>query len=197
MPVFAESDESFNLDPDRLESKITPHTKAIMVVHTHGLPRRHGRDHVRRREARVSRFWKTVPRAWVPATGASRWGRSAMSACTASRSQKRSRSGEGGGLVTNDPLLYERAARYHDLGILRAPHEALLGGARLEGLIGNQYRMSEFTGAVLLAQLRKLDTIVAALRGHAGGSMKGLPTSPGCIFATCLTPRGRSARTSG
>src|SRR3954468_16026913 len=38
LPVFAESDKSFNLDPDDLESKITSHTKAIMVVHTMGCP---------------------------------------------------------------------------------------------------------------------------------------------------------------
>src|SRR4051812_26872945 len=38
LPVFAESDESFNLDPGDLESKITSQTKAIMVVHTMGCP---------------------------------------------------------------------------------------------------------------------------------------------------------------
>ena len=38
LPVFAESDESFNLDPADLESRITPQTKAIMVVHTLGSP---------------------------------------------------------------------------------------------------------------------------------------------------------------
>ena len=31
--------------------------------------------------------------------------------------------GEGGAVVTNDPLLFERASRFHDLGGLRAPHE--------------------------------------------------------------------------
>jgi 8-amino-3,8-dideoxy-alpha-D-manno-octulosonate transaminase len=41
-------------------------------------------------------------------------------------------------------------------------------------MIGNQYRMSEFTGAVLLAQLKKLDTIVTALRGQARRVYDGL-----------------------
>ena len=38
LPVFAESDDSFNIDPADLESKITPQTKVIMVVHTMGNP---------------------------------------------------------------------------------------------------------------------------------------------------------------
>ena len=45
-------------------------------------------------------------------------------------------------------------------------------------MIGNQYRMSEFTGAVLLAQLRKLDTIIAALRGHAGRVYEAIAVLP-------------------
>lgn len=87
-------------------------------------------------------------------------------------------SGEGGAVVTNDPLWFERASRYHDLGLLRPPHMATLGHAQLEGMIGNQYRMSEFTGAVLLAQLRKLDTIIASLRGHARRVYEGIADLP-------------------
>src|SRR5437762_2799967 len=37
-PVFAEIDESFNLDPADIESKITPQTKAILVAHLQGNP---------------------------------------------------------------------------------------------------------------------------------------------------------------
>src|SRR5437867_5388598 len=33
LPVFAEVDESFNLDPTDFERKITPQTKAVMAVH--------------------------------------------------------------------------------------------------------------------------------------------------------------------
>ncbi len=87
-------------------------------------------------------------------------------------------SGEGGGLVTSDPLLFERASRYHDLGLLRPPHEQILGKAALKGMIGNQYRMSEFTGGVLLAQLSKLDTILGAVRGHARRVYEGLADLP-------------------
>jgi dTDP-4-amino-4,6-dideoxygalactose transaminase len=54
----------------------------------------------------------------------------------------------------------------------------MLGGAALKGMIGSQYRMSEFTGGVLLAQIRKLDTIIGALRGHARTVFEGLAGVP-------------------
>jgi 8-amino-3,8-dideoxy-alpha-D-manno-octulosonate transaminase len=173
LPVFAESDESFNLDPDDLQSKITAQTKAIMVVHTMGCPA----DMDRIMSVARGRGIKVVEDC-AQSLGASYRGKPLGSlgdiGIYSFQIAKTITSGEGGALVTNDPLLYERAARYHDLGILRPAHQALLGGARLEGLIGNQYRMSEFTGAVLLAQLGKLDTIVAALRGHARRVHEGI-----------------------
>jgi dTDP-4-amino-4,6-dideoxygalactose transaminase len=38
LPVFAETNESFTLDPEELEKKITPKTKAVMPVHVFGSP---------------------------------------------------------------------------------------------------------------------------------------------------------------
>src|SRR5215468_5792387 len=38
LPVFAEIDESFNLDPTDVEHRITPQTKVIMAVHLQGNP---------------------------------------------------------------------------------------------------------------------------------------------------------------
>ena len=72
--------------------------------------------------------------------------------------------GEGGAVVTNDPMLYERAIRFHDLGQLRPVHKEALGGGSMPYFLGINYRMNEMTGAVMRAQLRKLDTIVARQR---------------------------------
>ena len=38
LPVFAEIDESFNIDPGDIENRITPATKLIMAVHLQGNP---------------------------------------------------------------------------------------------------------------------------------------------------------------
>jgi len=38
LPVFAEIDESFNIDPKDIERHITPRTKAVIAVHLQGNP---------------------------------------------------------------------------------------------------------------------------------------------------------------
>jgi dTDP-4-amino-4,6-dideoxygalactose transaminase len=178
LPVFAESDESFNLDPADVEAKITPQTRVIMVVHTMGSPadmdalmsvaRRRGVKVLEDCAQSVGGGYKGRPLGSIGDVGIYSF-----------QIAKTISSGEGGGLVTSDPLLFERATRYHDLGLLRPPHQAMLGGAALPGMIGNQYRMSEFTGGVLLAQLRKLDAIVDGFRRHARRVYEGIADLPG------------------
>jgi 8-amino-3,8-dideoxy-alpha-D-manno-octulosonate transaminase len=71
----------------------------------------------------------------------------------------------------------------------------MLGGASLPGMIGNQYRMSEFTGGVLLAQFRKLDSIVAKLRGHARRVYEGIAELPGLYLRQRPDPQGDTGST--
>lgn len=177
LPVFAESNTSFNMDPADIEKKITPQTKVIMVVHTLGNPA--DMDAIL---ALAERKGVKVLEDCAQSVGGSYKGKPLGSlgdiGIYSFHIAKTITSGEGGGLVTSDATLFERASRYHDLGLLRPPHQAILGRAALEGMIGNQYRMSEFTGGVLLAQIEKLDTILSALRNqarHIYGEISELP----------------------
>jgi 8-amino-3,8-dideoxy-alpha-D-manno-octulosonate transaminase len=189
LPVFAEIDESFNLDPDDLDKKITPQTKVIMAVHTLGNPC--DMDHIteiaRRRRLRVLEDC-------AQSVGAHYKGRPVGSlgdiGIYSMQLNKTITSGEGGALVTNDTLLFERAARFHDLGLLRPLHEQRAGKARLDGFPAPQFRMSEFTAAVLLAQLRKLDQIVSALRANARRVYAGLRDVPGLHLRQRPDPDG-------
>jgi len=189
LPVFAESDESLNVDPADLESKITPQTKVLMVVHALGNPadmdpimtlaRRRGIKVLEDCAQSLGGSYKGKPLGSIGDIGIYSF-----------QLSKTISSGEGGGVVTSDPLLFERASRYHDLGLLRPPHEQMLGKPALQGMIGSQYRMSEFTGGVLLAQLRKLDTIIGALRGHARRVYEGLTDLPGLHLRHRPDPEG-------
>ena len=189
LPVFVESDTSFNIDPKDLLSKITPQTKAIMVVHTMGTPADMDQILAIAHERRIK-----ILEDCAQSLGGSYHGKPLGSigdiGIYSFQIAKTISSGEGGAVVTNDPLLFERATRYHDLGLLRPPHQALLGHGQLEGLIGNQYRMSEFTGAVLLAQLRKLDTILAALRSHSRRVYEGIADLPELLLRQRPDPAG-------
>jgi 8-amino-3,8-dideoxy-alpha-D-manno-octulosonate transaminase len=189
LPVFAEIDESFNIDPDDLESKLTPQTRAIMAVHLQGNPCDMDRilSIARKHKCRVIEDC-------AQSVGASYKGRPLGSMADISiyslQLNKTITSGEGGAVVTNDPVLFERASRFHDLGSLRVPHEKVTGGRRLDSFPGTNFRMSEFTGAVLLAQLRKLDTVVNDVRKNARRVYEGIRDLPGLNLRLLPDPAG-------
>jgi dTDP-4-amino-4,6-dideoxygalactose transaminase len=160
VPVLAEIDDSLNLDPADIERRLTPRTKAIMPVHMLGNPcaldeiaaicRRHG-----------LRLVEDV----CQANGASYHGRRLGSigeiGAFSLNIFKTVTAGDGGVVTTDDETLYKLAFGYHDQGHmpLRAGVEV---GARSQ--LGTNFRMNELTGAVALAQFRKMDRIIATLR---------------------------------
>jgi 8-amino-3,8-dideoxy-alpha-D-manno-octulosonate transaminase len=178
LPVFAEIDESFNIDPSDIEHRITPNTKVIMAVHLQGNPCDMDRTLSIARKHNIR-----VLEDCAQSVGASYKGRPLGSlgdiGIYSLQLNKTITAGEGGAVVTNDPVLFERASRFHDLGGFRSPHEKMTGEQRLDWFIGSQYRLNEFSGGVLLAQVRKLDTIVNAVRSNARRVYDGIRDLPG------------------
>jgi 8-amino-3,8-dideoxy-alpha-D-manno-octulosonate transaminase len=189
LPVFAEMDESLNLDPADVQKKITPQTKVVMAVHLLGSPCDMTRILAVARKHRLR-----VLEDCAQSLGANYRGRPVGSlgdiGIYSMQIHKTITAGEGGALVTSDLLLFERATRFHDLGLLRRPHEQWVGKAALDGFPGSQFRMNEFTGGVLLAQLRKLDRIIAAVRGNARRIYEGIRDLPGLRLRHRPDPEG-------
>jgi 8-amino-3,8-dideoxy-alpha-D-manno-octulosonate transaminase len=189
LPVCAEIDHSFNIDPDAIEQHITPQTKAIMAVHLQGNPCRMDRILAIARKHQLR-----VVEDCAQSLGASYNGRPVGSlgdiGVYSLQLNKTITSGEGGAVVTSDPVLFERASRFHDLGGFRAPHQEAAGKARLGWFFGANFRMSEFTGGVLLAQLRKLDRIVSAVRANARLVYDGIRDLEKARFRLLPDPEG-------
>jgi 8-amino-3,8-dideoxy-alpha-D-manno-octulosonate transaminase len=189
LPVFAEMDESLNLDPADVEKKITPQTRVVMAVHLLGSPCDMTRLLALARQHRLR-----VLEDCAQSLGASYRGRPVGAlgdvGIYSMQIHKTITAGEGGALVTSDPLLFERATRFHDLGLLRRPHEQWIGKTALGSFAGSQFRMNEFTGGVLLAQLRKLDRIIAAVRGNARRVHEGIRDLPGLRLRHRPDPEG-------
>ncbi len=82
--------------------------------------------------------------------------------CFSMQQTKQMTTGDGGLLLTNQSNLYERAALFMDKAWPRNPQ-----GERGHLFLGVNYRMNELTGAVALAQLRKLESIVERRRKTA------------------------------
>lgn len=184
LPVFAEIDESFNLDPHDLERHITPQTKVIMAVSLQGNPAEMDPILAIARKHRIK-----VLEDGSQSVGASYKGKPLGSmgdiGIFSLQQSKTITAGEGGIVVTSDPLIYERACRFHDVGGYRRDMKP-----QLSFIPGLNYRMNEFTGGVLLAQVRKLDTIIGAVRGNAARVYAGVREIPGIKLRKLPDPAG-------
>ena len=159
VPVLAEIDESLTMDPDDFERKITPRTKAVIAVHTLGNP-----CDMDRILAIADRHNIIVIEDACQAAGASYKGKKTGSmgkmAAFSLNFYKTITAGDGGIAVTNEPELYRRSFAFTDQGY-DPGFSPQIGESPICGV---NLRMNELTGAVALAQLRKLDTIVNMLR---------------------------------
>jgi len=189
-PVFAEIDDSMDIDPTDIERHITSRTKIIMAVHIMGEPA--DMDPIL---AVARKHNLKVLEDCAQSAGATYKGHpvGSMGDCGTYSFQlcKTITAGEGGALVTSDPVIFERAARFHDIGELRPFHAAMLGGMpRLDPGVGWQFRMSEWTGAVMRAQLRKLDRIAADFRDKGTRVAQRVAELQGIRFRKTNDPDG-------
>ncbi len=163
IPVIAEVDETLTMDPDDIEKKITPSTKALVVVHMRGVP-----CDMDRIMAIAKKHDLKVIEDVAQAVGGSYKGKMLGTfgdfGCYSFQYHKVITAGEGGALVTNDMRLYDRAMSYHDTAACWRPDR--FAEERFEGELfcGVNFRMSELTGAVMLAQLGKLDKLLSLMK---------------------------------
>ncbi len=178
LPVFAEIDGSLNIDPKDIEARITPRTKAIIAVHLQGCPA--DMDPIlaiaRKHKLRVLEDSAQCLGGRYKGKYVGSIGDIGINSFQLSKSIT---SGEGGAVTTNDSDLFERAIRFHDVGTLRSPYTQALGGGLLAAFASCNFRMNEFTGAVLKGQLQKLETICSGLRRNARKVREGIADLPG------------------
>jgi len=144
LPVLADLDpESYQLDPDDVERRITENTKAIMPVHMMGQP-----VDMRRIIAIAKKHnLKVIEDACqghLAVFDGKQLGTIGNVGCFSFQSSKTIACGEGGAIIGNDETLMDQCYTVHNHGTSRR--------GRTE-TIGPKYRMNEFEGAVLLGQL--------------------------------------------
>ena len=151
-PVFVDADlRNYCIDPDKIEEAITPHTKAIIVVHIGG----YVCDMDRVMEI-ANNYDLPVIEDCAQAHGSRYKGKLVGSigafGCFSFERSKLMTAGEGGMVITSD--------RY----VSDPPHGNLVGGAQAEKIastrkyrFGWNYRMTEFQVALLLPQLQTLE----------------------------------------
>ena len=150
-PIFVDIDRNtFNLDLAAIEAAITPRTRAIICVHLGGLPcdmdalmslaKKHNLKVIEDAAHAHGSAYKSRPVGGIGHIGSFSF-----------QSSKNLNSGEGGILTTNDDALADACRSIHNCG-------RIAGGAWYEHhVISANYRLSEFQGAILNAQLTRLD----------------------------------------
>jgi perosamine synthetase len=152
-PVLVDSDPmTWNMDVRQIEAKITSKTRAIMIVHTYGLPvdmvpaldlaKRHGLKLIEDAAEMHGQTYQGKP-----------CGSFGDISTFSFYPNKHITTGEGGMLVTNDPVLAETCQSLRNLCFQpkkRFMHERL----------GWNLRMTNLQAAVGVAQLERLDEFV-------------------------------------
>jgi 8-amino-3,8-dideoxy-alpha-D-manno-octulosonate transaminase len=164
MPVCAEIDTTLNMDPDDLLRKITPRTKAVVVVHMLGTPAR------LREIAEICRQKDLVlieDTAWgcggnLHGKSLGTWGDVGTYSFDFAKTMT---TGEGGMVV------------YRDEDILNNPAVPRWEDTRASS--GFNYRMMELQGAVGIAQLKKLSGVVEAQRRNRDSLWQAISDLPG------------------
>ena len=163
-PVFADIDGSLNMNPESFKAKITKKTKAVIVIHYQGAASRLD-EIVKIARRHKIKIIEDVAQAIGGAYDGKKLGSLGDVAIFSFQNNKVITTGDGGAIVTDDQGTFERTVRFHDLGMLRPCFEKTLEKKRItEPFLGSQWRMNELTGAVALAQLRKLPAIIRATR---------------------------------
>ncbi|MDB9989023.1 DegT/DnrJ/EryC1/StrS family aminotransferase [Flavobacteriaceae bacterium] len=160
--VFCDIDpNTFNLDPKKLKQKITPKTKAIMVVHLFGLCA--PMDEIKTVAEDIPLIEDGACAAGsaykeLPAGGLGLMG------CFSFHPRKSITTGEGGMITTNDDILGEK------LQVLRNHGASISEEQRHHGakpyilpdfnILGYNYRMTDLQGAIGVVQLKKLDQFI-------------------------------------
>jgi 8-amino-3,8-dideoxy-alpha-D-manno-octulosonate transaminase len=189
VPVFAEIDETLCLDPDSIVAVITPRTKAILPVHMCGSMARI--DEIKRFcEQKGFILIEDACQSLGATFNGKALGTFGQIGCFSFDPVKTVTCGEGGAVVTNDKDLYTNADAYADHG-----HDHIGNDRGLEGqlFLGVNYRISELNAAVGLAQLRKLDSILAKQREHKNAIKAALTKVPGIEFRKIPDEKGDSA----
>jgi perosamine synthetase len=172
VPVLIDSDPAtWNMDVAQIESRITPRTKAIMIVHTYGLPvdvdplleiaRRHGLAVIEDAAEMHGQTYKGRP-----------CGSFGDISTFSFYPNKHITTGEGGMILADDGVLAEDCRSLRNLCF--QPHKRFV-----HERLGWNLRMTNLQAALGLAQLERLDEFVARKRRMGARYTAALSALPG------------------
>jgi perosamine synthetase len=171
--VFVDIDpDTWCIDPGSIERAITSKTKAIMLVHAFGHPAQ--MDQIM---SIAKKYNLRVIEDAAPAMGAEFNGQKVGTfgdvGCFSFQGAKLTVSGEGGIFVTNDEEIYNKAKLLSSMG--RTDSKAVFWS----DVLGYQYTIANLTAALALAQVERIDELLAKKRQIFDWYYDRLKSAPG------------------
>jgi perosamine synthetase len=158
-PVLVDSEpKTWNMDPEKIEEKITPRTKAIMVMHTYGHPCDMGPINEIAEEHDLYVLEDAAEAHGAEYKG-KKVGALGDAGCFSFYANKIITTGEGGMVVTNDDQIAEMARLLRD--------QAFEKKRFLHRYVGYNYRMTNLQAAVGVGQMDLIDESVVTRRKNA------------------------------
>lgn len=179
MPVFVDTDpETFQIDVNKIEAKITPRTRAILPVHIAGLP------------ADMERIMQIAKKhnllviedacqAWLAEINHKKVGTFGNAGCFSFQNSKNIPMGEGGAIVSDDDSFMDKCFSYHSYG---NPYGTIVGEVGAGTLrLGTKLRLTEYQAAIGLAQLERLEAQTSIRSANAEYLSSLLKDIPGIV----------------
>jgi len=152
LPVFADTDpETFTINPQKIEEKITERTRALLPVHIFGLP-----ADMKSILSIANKYELAVVedacQAWLAEYDGKMCGTLGDLGCFSFQNSKHIPSGEGGAIVGANDELMDRCFAYHNCG---RPHGKSMAGMPENVIRGSNKRMTELQAGILLSQMER------------------------------------------
>ena len=179
MPVFVDTDpQTYQIDAEKIEEKITPRTRAILPVHILGFPA----DMIRIMAIAKKHNLVVIEdacQAWLAEIDHKKAGTFGLAGCFSFQNSKNIPIGECGAIVSDDEGFMDRCYSYHNYG---NPYGTMVGEVGSGTVIaGTKLRITEYQAAIGLVQLKRLEAQTTLRHENAEYLKSGIGLIPGIL----------------
>jgi perosamine synthetase len=177
LPVFIDTDpETFLINPDDMEGKITDRTSAIMPVHIYGLPVDMDKVNAVARKHNL-KVIEDACQAWLGEYKGKKIGTLGDLGCFSFQNSKNLPTGEGGAIVGNNDEVMDRCHAFHNCG---RPFGSVERTSEYP-MRGSNRRMQQYQAITLLSQMKRIQSDADTRLENALYLDKKLKEIPGIV----------------
>jgi len=152
LPVFVDTDqETFTMNPDKIEERITERTKAILPVHILGLPADMDRINAIAKKHNLVVI-EDACQAWLAEYKHKKCGTIGDLGCFSFQNSKNLPAGEGGAVIGNSDELLDKCHSFHNCG---RPYGSVKKTSNYP-MRGSNRRMQQFQAVILMSQMKRM-----------------------------------------